>query len=422
MEPQTAPQGYYAASAGTPPARPRLDGAATADVCVVGGGYTGLVAALHLALAGARVVLLEADSVGFRASGRNGGQIHTGQRQEQEALEKWLGPVHARDLWDIAEDSKALLRELVAAHAIDCALKPGLVIAAHNRKALRDLEHATDYLARHYGYGAARMIDADETARLLGTTTYPGAKFDAGGGHLHPLRYARGLAAAAEKAGATIHETSRVLSIAEGRAQTAHGAVTADWILLACDAYSGVLAPELAPYIAQLESFIVATAPLSVAQYAEVLPCDAAVADTRHVLDYYRKSDDGRLLYAGREAYWSPPEDVAGVVRPRMLAVYPKLAGVPIEYGWHGTVGITATRLPHFGRLAPRTLFAHGYSGQGVALATLGGRLMAEAALGRPERFETMARVPARKFPGGATLRKPLVTAGLLWLKALDAI
>jgi gamma-glutamylputrescine oxidase len=421
MEPRKAPQGYYAASAQASRARPRLDGASTADVCVVGGGYTGLVAALHLAEAGARVILLEADSTGFRASGRNGGQIHSGQRQDQGALEKWLGPVHARDLWDLSEDSKALVRGLIADHAIECALKPGLVIAAHNRRALRDLERSTGHLVRRYGYSAARMTDAGETARLLGTTAYPGAKFDAGGGHLHPLRYARGLAAAAEKAGATIHEQSRVLAIDEGRAQTANGTVTADWILLACDAYSGVLAPRLAPYIAQLESFIVATAPLGAEQYAQTLPCDAAVADTRHVLDYYRKSDN-RLLYAGREAYWSPPEDVAALVRPRMASVYPKLAQVPIDYGWHGTVGITATRMPHFGRLAPRTLFAHGYSGHGVALATLGGKLLAEAALGNPERFETMARVPARKFPGGQALRKPLVTAGLLWLKLMDAL
>jgi len=414
------PQGYYAASAPAPPPRARLDGAVKADVCIAGGGYTGLVAALTLAKAGARVALLEADSVGYRASGRNGGQIHSGQRQDQDSLERWLGETHARDLWRLSEDAKALVRRLVAEHTIACDLKPGLVIAAHNARALRKLAQETDYLQRHYADASIRMIDADETAQLLGTQAYRGAKFDSGGGHLHPLRYARGLADAAEKSGATIYEQSRVLSVEDGRATTAQGSVTADWILLACDAYTGDLVPALAPYIAQLESFIVATVPLSDEQYAQTLPCDAAVADTRHVLDYYRKSDDRRLLYAGREAYWSPPEDVAGLVRPRMAAVYPKLADIPIEYGWHGTVGITATRLPHFGRLGPRTLFAHGYSGQGVALATLGGQLLAEAALGRPERFETMARVPARKFPGGQALRRPLVTAGLLWLKLLD--
>ncbi len=153
-----------------------------------------------------------------------------------------------------------------------------------------------------------------------------------------------------------------------------------------------------------------------------MLPCDAAVADTRHVLDYYRKSDDNRLLFAGREAYWTPPEDVARIVRPRMLSVFPQLAGTAIDYGWHGTVGITATRMPHFGHVSPRVLFAHGYSGHGVALATLGGKLLAEAALDQPERFDVMARVPARKFPGGRYLRRPLVTAGLLWFKLLDAL
>ncbi|HEX3674111.1 MAG TPA: FAD-binding oxidoreductase [Rhizomicrobium sp.] len=261
------PQGYYAVSAPTPPLRPPLTGMVQADVCVVGGGYTGLSAALHLAKAGAKVVLLEADSAGFRASGRNGGQIHSGHRQEQAALEKWLGPRHARDLWALAEESKALVRALVAEHAIDCALKPGLVIAAHDRRASRELEISTAYLARNYGCTTSRMMDADETARLLGTNAYPGARFDADGGHLHPLRYARGLAAAAEAAGVVIHEGSRVLAVDEDRAganaRTASGIVTAKRIVLACDAYSGMLVPALAPYIAHLESFIVATAPLA---------------------------------------------------------------------------------------------------------------------------------------------------------------
>jgi gamma-glutamylputrescine oxidase len=397
----------------------------TADVCVVGGGYTGLSAALHLAKAGASVVLLEADSVGFRASGRNGGQIHSGHRKDQKSLEAWLGPRHARALWDLAQESKALVRGLVAEHAIDCALKPGLIIAAHDRAALTAMEEETNYLKRDYADGAVRMMDASETARLLGTTAYPGARFDADGGHLHPLRFARGLAAAAEAAGVVIHEDTRVLAVDEDRAgtnaRTANGVVRAKRIVLACDAYSGTLVPSLAPYIAHLESFIAATAPLSPELFAQILPCDAAVADTRHVLDYYRKSDDNRLLYAGREAYWTTPEDVTGIVRPRMLSVYPQLKDVALEYGWHGTVGITFTRMPHFGRVSPRILFAHGYSGHGVALATLGGKLLAEAAQDKTERFELMASVPPRKFPGGPYLRRSLVTAGLLWFKVLDA-
>jgi gamma-glutamylputrescine oxidase len=200
------------------------------------------------------------------------------------------------------------------------------------------------------------------------------------------------------------------------------GIVRAGHVLLACDAFTGQIAPQLAKYIAHVESFIIGTAPLKPSLNEWVLPSDCAVADTRHVLDYYRKSADHRMLFAGREAYWNPPEDIAGLVTPRMLTVFPQLIGVPIEFAWRGTVGITRTRMPHFGRLSERVLFAHGYSGQGVAMANLGGKLLAEAALGKPERFDVMARVPAKVFPGGPLFRKPLVTASLLAFKILDAI
>ena len=426
MNPTQSPQGYYAASAPEAPVRPQLSGNLKADICVIGGGYTGLSAALHLAEAGAKVVLLEAQSVGYAASGRNGGQIHTGHRKDQAELETWLGKEHARALWDIADDAKAVVRGLVARHGIDCALKDGLVLAAHNAAMVRALAEDGEHLEKTYGYGKARMMDAAETARQLGSDVYPGARMDMGGGHLHPLKFARGLAAAAEKAGARIFEHSRVAALDEDAAganvRTRGGLVTADRVLLATDAFSGAIAPSLAKYIGHLESFIIATAPLGGALNAQVLPCDAAVADTRHVLDYYRKSEDGRMLFAGRESYWSVPADIKAVVRPRMLRVYPMLKDVAVEYGWCGTVGITATRMPHFGRLGGRTLFAYGYSGQGVALATMGGKLMAEAAQGDPERFDAMARVPPRAFPGGQLLRKPLVAAALMWFKLADSL
>jgi gamma-glutamylputrescine oxidase len=419
----TAPQGYYAASSETPAPRPALSGDMRADVCVIGGGFTGLTAALHLARAGARVILLEAETVGFAASGRNGGQIHTGHRMSQPDLEKWLGPVHAHDLWDLCEESKALVRTQAAAFAPEANLRDGLIIAAHDRTALRELGEETEYLHKHYGYSAARVIGADETCRLIGAK-YFGSKLDMGGGHLHPLRYARGLARGAEAAGATILEHSRARTIeTAGEKNIVHGGsgkVTADFVLLATDAFSADLAPELAPYIGHVESFVSATAPLPPDLDAQILPTNAAVADTRHVLDYYRKSADGRLLFAGREGYWNVPTDIAPIVRRRMLEVFPMLESVPTEYAWSGTVGITVTRLPHFGRLSPRVLFAHGYSGQGVALTSIGGKLMAEAALGNSERFDVMARVPAKKFPGGPWLRKPLVAAALFAFKIAD--
>jgi gamma-glutamylputrescine oxidase len=371
------------------------------------------------------VVVLEAERVGFGASGRNGGQIHTGLRKDQSDLERWLGAAHARDLWSLSEEAKALVRSLIARHAIVCDLKPGLIIAAHDAQAARALAEDTEHLAKNYGYRDARMLGADETAQTIGSQIYCGSRRDSGGGHLHPLSYARGVAAAAERAGVEIFEQSRVVAIEQTgngiELRCGGGTVFAGKAILATDAFSGQLVPELARYIGHIESFVTATAPLPDLLRVQILPGDEAVADTRHVLDYYRKSADGRMLFAGREAYFGMPKDVARLVRPRMLRVFPQLRDVATEYAWSGTVGITVTRMPHFGKVGERLLFAHGWSGQGVALATLGGRLLAEAAQGHNERFDVFARVPARAFPGGQRLRKPLLAAGLLAFKLLDA-
>ncbi|MGZ5960893.1 MAG: NAD(P)/FAD-dependent oxidoreductase, partial [Rhizomicrobium sp.] len=283
----------------------------------------------------------------------------------------------------------------------------------------------TEHLAANYAYREARMMDGTETVAALGTDIYPAARMDTGGGHLHPLKYARRLADKAFQAGAIICENTPALGVeTDGRhvVRCTQGRIVTDQIVLACDAFTAQLAPQLAPYIAHVESFVIATAPLTAELGSQIIPSDAAVADTRHVLDYYRKSSDQRLIFAGREAYWTPPRDIANLVRPRMLKVFPALKDVSIDYAWSGTVGITRTRMPHFGTLGPRLYFAHGYSGHGVALATLGGKALAEAVLGNAERFDTLAAVPARKFPGGALLRKPMVTAALLTLKFLDAI
>lgn len=419
---KNAPQGYYTASAGVPVSASRLEGDIRTDVCVIGAGYTGLSAALHLSLNGAKVVVLEAQSVGFAASGRNGGQIHPGHRKSQEELERWLGRGHARELWDISEEARKLVFDLASEN---CEIRRGLVIAAHNARSARSLASDTEYLAHHYGYQDARMLDSAETSAALGTDVYPAARLDLGGGHLHPLKYARRLASQAAAAGALLYENSPVLDIGNDDKAIARGQrfkVIADHLILACDAFTADLAPQLAPYIAHVESFITATERLEDGIAELVIPSNVAVADTRHVLDYYRKSSDGRLLFAGREAYWSPPNDVVGIVRPRLNKVFPRLRNVAIEFGWSGTVGITRTRMPHFGKLGSHVHFAFGYSGHGVALATVGGKILAESVLGKSERFESLARVPAKRFPGGPLLRKPMVSAALLTLKIADSL
>ena len=420
------PRGWYEASTARAPERTPPSGRRSADICVIGAGFTGLSAALHAAETGARVIVLEAESVGFAASGRNGGQIHTGLRMDQMDLERWLGTAHARDLWALSEEAKALVHSLIARHRICCDLKSGLIIAAHDGRAERALADDTEYLAKNYGYREARTLNAEETARLIGSAIYRGGRLDCGGGHLHPLAFVRGLAAAAENAGAEIFEQSRVLAIEETGSgvelRGAHGNIFAGKAILATDAFTGDLVPQLARYIGHIESFVTATAPLPEPLAREILPGDEAVADTRHVLDYYRKSSDGRMLFAGREAYFGMPQDIARLVRPRMLRVFPQLRDVETEYGWSGTVGITVTRMPHFGKIGERVLFAYGYSGQGVSLATLGGRLLAEAAQGHEERFDVFARVPPRAFPGGQMLRKPLLAAGLFAFKLADTL
>jgi gamma-glutamylputrescine oxidase len=411
------PQGYYAASAEPLPASLPLRGEVRADICIVGGGFTGLAAAQHAARSGARVVLLEAETIGFAASGRNGGQIHPGHRKEQAELETWLGKQHAGDLWALSEEARALV---FAYAAVGCDLKRGLVIAAHNERMARGLAEDAAHLESRYDYHALRMLSRAEAAEALGTDVYPAVRYDGGGGHLHPLKFARSLALQARAAGAMLFENSRARGLDRTTVRSDAGSVAADHVILACDAFTGRLAPAVAPYIAHVESFIVATAPLP--PDARVLPNDSAVADTRHVLDYYRRSADNRLLFAGRESYWNVPKGIARLVRPRMLRVFPQLENLAIEYAWSGTVGITRTRMPHFGRLERRVLFGHGYSGHGVALTMVGGKALAEAALGNSERFDVLARVPPRKFPGGQWLRKPMVTAALTLLKWKDGL
>lgn len=410
------PQGYYAATVPPRPLAAILRDDVKADICVIGGGFTGLSATLQAARAGAKVVLLEAEALGFGASGRNGGQIHPGYRKTQAELEAWLGKQHAHDLWFISEEGRALIFEL----AKTCDLKRGLVVAAHNAKAAQDLAEEAEHLAAHYGYRELTMQDAATSVSSLGTHAYQTTRLDNGGGHIHPMKLVHSLARSALDAGAVLYNLTPAKSIDGNVVRCDRGTVTADHILLATDSFTGTLAPQLAPYIAHVESFIIATERLPAD--TDVLRNDAAVADTRHVLDYYRKSADNCLLFAGREAYWNIPRDVVRIVRSRMLKVYPQLRDAKIEHAWAGTVGITRTRMPHFGRLAPRVLFGHGYSGHGVALSMIGGKALAEAALGNSEHLDILARVPARKFPGGPLLRKPMVSAALTTLKILDSL
>ena len=421
----TYPPSWYAATANSLPPFEPLDDNRTADVCIVGGGYTGLSAALHLAGAGRNVVLLEAHRVGFGASGRNGGQLGSGLRVPQITLERMLGADDARKLWTLAEDGKALVRNLVESHSIACDLRPGVLSTASSAVDVRDLHNHAEYLARNYGYDLVEALDRDACHALCPSPAYRGGILDSGAGHLHPLNFALGLAKAAADAGAVIHETTRVDRIRYDsgiKAITPTGTVKARFLLLACNGYLGRLDPRIATKVMPVNNFIVATAPLNGAA-GRVLTRDVAVVDSRFVVNYFRLSSDGRLLFGGGESYgYRFPGDISARVRKPMARIFPHLRDAQIDYAWGGTLAITMNRLPHVIWLDPNTLSASGYSGHGVGFATLTGKLAALAIQGQAEGFDTVARLQTPAFPGGRYLRFPLLVLAMHWYALRDRL
>lgn len=420
------PTSWYAETAEPLPLQPRAEGALSCDVCVIGGGYTGLSAALHLAERGYDVILLEAQRLGFGASGRNGGQVGTGQRQDQDWLEKTVGKTRARALWDLAVEAVATTRDLAARHAPEADYRAGIIHAAHKPRFVPEQHAYAERMAREYGYDQIQPLDRDTLRDLVNSTAYFGGDLDMGGGHLHPLRYALGLARAAKAAGVRIHEDSRVTSITHAdpaRVQTEAAQVTARFVALGCNGYLGRLEPKVAARVMPINNFIAATRPMTEVERRAVIDADHAVADSKFVINYYRFSADNRLLFGGGESYgYRFPTDIAATVRRPMETIFPQLKGIEITHAWGGTLGITFNRMPHFERLTGNILSAAGYSGHGVAMATMGGKLLAEAVAGQAERFDLMAQVPSHAFPGGLLLRQPLLVAAMLWYALRDRL
>lgn len=425
-KPGAYPDSYYTDTGNFLKRFPALEGDLRCDVCVVGGGYTGLSTALHLAERGFDVILLEAQRVGFGASGRNGGQVGSGQRVEQDELEDLVGKTHAHALWDMGQESKAIVRELIDRHNIDCAYKPGVLHAELRPKHLHHSFEYVEKLQKDYGYSEIEALDGDAIRDALGTEAYCGGSMDWGAGHLHPLNFALGLARACVKARVRIFEETRVAKINKGDPAgvvTEHGTVTAKFVALGCNGYLGTMEPEVAAHVMPINNFIVATEPLGADMARALIRDDVAVADSKFVVNYYRLSGDNRLLFGGGESYgYKFPTDLAGKARAPMLEIYPQLKDVKIDYAWGGTLGITMNRMPDFRRIDANILSASGYSGHGVAMAALAGKLMAEAISGIAGRFDVMARVPGRRFPGGTLLRLPMLVLAMTWFSLRDRL
>jgi len=415
---------YYQATANCVVKTHRLDGDQSVDVVVIGAGYTGLSAALELAEAGYKVAVLEAENIGFGASGRNGGQICTGFSPGQSRLEGQLGKADARACFALAEEAKVLIEQRIAKYKINCDLTWGYMHCIPKAHQFGDLEAwAAEYEA--LGYGGNTLLSKAELEAKLGTTLYHGALRESRAGHFHPLNYCLGLADAAIKAGALIYENTPTVEIDTGPApfaRTALGKVSAKFMIIGGNAYLGRAVPALYGRVMPVASYIIATEPLGENRAKALIADNDAVANTNFIVDYYRRSKDHRLLFGGRASYSGMmPANLGEYMRPRMTHVFPQLKDVKIDHAWGGSIAITSNRLPDCGRLSRTVYYAHGYSGQGVALAGLYGKLMAEAVRGTAERFDLMARVKHLPFPGGA-LRTPLLVAAMAYYRIRDVL
>ncbi|USE35066.1 FAD-binding oxidoreductase [Endozoicomonas sp. SCSIO W0465] len=417
---------YYAASLNFATDYPELEGNLSVDICVVGGGFSGVATALELAERGYRVAVLEARKIGWGATGRNGGQLIRGIGTEPEQFSSQIGTDGVEAIHQMGFEAVELVRERVRKYDIQCDLKMGYVDAAIKAK---QMDHITeDYQSlkkRHYAH-ELRLLSQDDIKQYVNSDRYMGGMLDSGSGHLHPLNLCLGEARVAEGLGVQFFENSPVVKIHKGNlpgVATAKGSVTCQFLVLAGNAYLGNLEPTIGGKVLPAGSYIIATEKLQEKVWQNLIPNDSAICDVSIALDYFRLSADKRLLFGGMCNYSGrDPNDIVASLRPKMLRVFPQLENTTIEYQWGGMIGIGANRMPQIGRLGSNIYFAQAYSGHGVNATHMAGRVLAEAISGQAERFDVFANIRHMTFPGGRYFRSPLLALGMLWYRLKEAV
>ena len=419
---------YYEASVVRPPPSPPLAERIAADVCVVGGGYAGLSAALELATRGYSVALLEAQRIGWGASGRNGGEAIVGFGFDGEAaIEAQFSAADARRAWDVSVEGLRLLQQRIDTYGIDCAYTPGYLSLAVKASKSRTLHAWAQHVTHTYGY-PLQWIEPSEMRNWIASDRFHSGVFDARSGHLHPLKYCLGLGAAARAAGAQIFENSAVYFVERGShpvVKTAQGEVDCRFLVLAGNVYLGEygddIAPELTRRIMPVGTYMIATEPMGKERADALISRRAAASDTNFVLDYFRLSADHRLLFGAGESYsGKTPRNLIAGMRKRMLQVFPQLADLSVPHAWGGFVDISMNKAPDFGRLADNIYYLQGFSGHGLALSGMAGKLVAETIAGQAERFDLFARIRHLPFPGGALMRTPALVLGMMYYRLRD--
>ena len=428
--PGSYPDSYYHATAVGLTERARLSTDTTADVCIIGGGFTGLSSALHLAGLGIDVVVLDAHRMGWGASGRNGGQAGSGQRVDQDTLEDMLGKDLAREAWRIGIEAPRLVQSLIAEHKIDAQWQTGIVEVNHKARFDAETEAYVKKLQDDYEYPYVEWLPPERMVEHVNGKGYFGGFRDTNSGHIHPLNYALGIASAAEIKGARLFERTEVASVDEAEVctvtTTTGHRVRAKTLLYACNGYLGHLREQVGQRVLPINSFVVATEPLSDEVAADILPSNSAVYDSRFVVNYYRLSADKRLLFGGGETYgYKFASNIKDFVSKPLLDVFPQLKDVAIDYGWGGTLGITMNRMPAFQRLANNVFSISGYSGSGVSMATMAGKIFADTLAGNDRDFAIMEKVPTPRFPEsrlpfGKHLRTPMLALAMKFYALRD--